>query len=298
MTRITRRGVLGGMAAGVGAAVAGSLFPGRAAFADGVSVLPPLAAGEVLPVAASTTQLTGALAMFVTSGFPNPSFTVFNADGPLGNLAFTVERGGPGAGTDTITWTPAVGDVAQRVLAAEVVPGGNRMRSTITASTGGDTMQAVVTSSVEDLRQQVQPTLRDLAGTYRHGGSEALRGLPNELRMMVAGAEDAGLQAGFLGAVERSAARLGGASVVAAPSQRMLASLLTDPLILAYATFNPANGVPAVGPWAVTGAVVCLAGKYAGLTPAGLVFWGLGCTLVIGATGIDQSTEKGFLGQA
>lgn len=291
---LTRAGFLGA-AAGAGAATAVTAlgFPRIAAAEGEQPPLPPLAPGLQLPASGATQQLLpGVIGYQVIEGYPSPKFGVGTASGPAGVLSYDLERQA-GSGSDVIAFQAASGQVAQHTIEAN--GSGSSVEGLVSVETGSGAFTGELRFDVVPAAGAIQPAYRLHDGQCTAGGrSRRINGSRERFVLFPSTSAELNALASVVGDLEKAGDKVRADSVLVDPTYRMLATLVTDPIMIGYQTFNPSYPLIAAGPFAAPSVLGCIGGKYVRPSAEGLMLWGMSCMTATVVGSLDQSGVTGF----
>jgi hypothetical protein len=296
MTRrgLTRAGFLGAAAsAGAATAVASLGYP-RSARADGSQPpLPPLTPGLQLPASGSTQQLLpGVVGYQVIDGYPSPKFGVGTASGPAGFLSYDIQRSA-GSGSDTIAFQSVSGHAAQHVVEATAT--GSKVDGVVRVEGARGVFTGEVSFDVVPAEGAIQPAYRLHGGRCSVGDvSRRLKGSKDTFVLFPSTSKELNALSSVVSDFESAGAKVQADAVLADPTYRVLATLVTDPILVGYQTFSPSYPLISAGPWTAPSVLGCIDGKYVRPSAEGLLLWCMSCMTASVVGSLDQSGVTGF----
>jgi hypothetical protein len=296
MTRrgLTRARFLGAAAsAGAAGAVASLGFPRIARAAGEQPPLPPLTPGLQLPASGATQQLLpGVLGYQVIDGYPSPKFGVGTAAGPAGFLSYDITRSA-GSGSDLITFQSASGHAATHEVHATA--SGSKVDGGVRVETESGVFAGELSFDVAPVDGTMQPGYRLRDGSCSAGGrSRRLKGSKDRFVLFSSTSKELDALSSVVSDFESAGEKVRADTVLADPTYRVLATLVTDPILVGYQTFSPSYPLISAGPWTAPSVLGCIDGKYVRPSAAGLLLWCMSCMTASVVGSLDQSGVTGF----
>lgn len=291
---LTRAGFLGAAAgAGAATAVASLGFPRLARADSSQPPLPPLTPGLQLPASGSTQQLLpGVLGYQVIDGYPSPKFAVGTGAGPAGVLSYDIQRA-PGSGSDAIAFQSASGQVARHVV--EATGSGSRVDGVVRVETAEGIFSGELSFDVAPADGAIQPAYQLRDGRCSVGDrSRRLKGSKDRFVLFPSTSKELNALASVVSDLESAGDKVQPDGVLADPTYRVLATLVTDPILVGYQTFSPSYPLITAGPWTAPSVLGCIDGKYVRPSAPGLMLWCMSCMTAAVVGSLDQSGATGF----
>jgi hypothetical protein len=281
----TRAGFLGGAFGGAAALALPNLVSD--AVAATAPVLPGLEPGMTIPATLPTRQLVGA-----------ESFTLFEVHAiggeKTGTLRFLHQRSSQGHGSDGISVDLGGGKTASHIIKADAT-GKHAATGAVIAKAGDHVFRAKFKVELAPSNRELQPTYRVTDASLHVDGKSHKVTLPDHAFVIwPARSADAERAGHVLKAFEHVARGTGAGAVFADDTYRVLATLSSDPLLIAYEALNPTYGAGVAGPWQVPSIFQCLDGRFIRQSPAAFAFYGIGCVAAVAGPALDESGVKGF----